>query len=418
MSQLMIVMCGACVEGEVVDGVCRQCGVAGDPVSAPRVELPLLTASRMRCFRSCPRLHQLRYVEGWRPTAEAEALRFGTLTHLGLEAWWRAAGGAPVELCATCVTFVDTREPIDAALCAVHGRAYDPYEQVRLDELLIGYDARWRSAAAEYEVIGVELEYRAPQINPGTMKTGRTWELGGKIDAIARRKSDGHVLVVEHKTTSEVIDSDEDHYWQTLALDQQISGYVIGAEALGHQVDEVLYDVIRKVGQKPLKATPIENWKYRERRAGRAYQPPEPFKSGPRKGEMKPAVEAIEDETAWAWNDARLLYANIRTADETPDEYRERVRASIAVDLPRFFQRRSIARTESQIRNYLQNAWQLGRAMREMELDGHAPQNPAACHQYGTCEMWLVCSTESSPESFPAEYRRVGNVNPELNGGM
>lgn len=378
MSELTIVMCAACTGGEVIDGVCRGCGVAADPAEAPRVELPLLTASRMRCFRTCPRLHQLRYVEGWRPVNEAEALRFGSLMHLGLEAWWRAAGGAPVELCDGCASVVTTREPIDAALCAVHGRAYDPYEQVRLDELLIGYDARWRDAAAEYEVIAVECEYRAPQINPGTMKTGRTWELGGKIDAIARRRSDGHVLVVEHKTTSEEISSDVDHYWQTLALDGQISGYVIGAEALGHQVDEVLYDVIRKVTIRPLRATPVESRKYTK--------------------------------------DGRL-YAAQREADETVDEYRTRVRASIAEDMPRFFQRRSIPRTESQIRDYLQDAWQLGRAMREMELDGHAPRNPAACHQYGTCSMWLVCSTGSHPSQFQAEFRLAGNRNPELNGG-
>ena len=61
----------------------------------------LLTSSRMRAFRDCPRLHRYLYVEGWRPVRDSEALRFGTLFHLGLEAWWLAhqagaAGEAPL----------------------------------------------------------------------------------------------------------------------------------------------------------------------------------------------------------------------------------------------------------------------------------------------------------------------------------
>lgn len=339
---------------------------------AQGAELPLLTASRMRCFRACPRLHQLRYVEGWRPAFEAEALRVGTLVHAGLEAWWR--GWMPPE--AGCPGY--DVDPLDLALGAVAGRAIDPYEQVRVEEMLIGYDARWRPYVDEFEVLGVEVEYRCAQINPDTMARSRTWALGGKIDAIVRHRGDGRVLVVEHKTTSEEIASDVDHYWQTLALDGQISGYVIGAESLGHQVDEILYDVLRKIGQRPARATAPEARKYTK--------------------------------------DGRI-YANQRETDETPDEYRARVRAAIAEDPARYYQRRNIPRTESQIRDYLQDAWQLGRTMRDMELDGHAPRNPDACHGYGTCSFWLVCSTGSHPSRFPAEYRRSDDMNPELDGG-
>lgn len=331
--------------------------------------LPLLTASRMRTFRSCARLHHLRYVEGWRPAIEAEALRFGSLIHTGLEAWWGTAG----EL----VDLGEHDSPLDAALAAMAGRAADEFEQIRAEELLIGYDRRWFDRAAELEVLGVEVEYRCAQLNPATMARGRTWELGGKIDAIARRRSDGHVLVVEHKTSSETIESDADHYWQTLALDGQISGYVVGAESLGHAVDEVLYDVIRKVGMRPLRATAPETRKYTK--------------------------------------DGRL-YANQRETDETPDEYRARVRADIESAPEKYFQRRSIPRTESQIADYLQDAWQFGRMMRDMELDGYAPRNSEACHRFGVCPMWLVCSTGSHPSQFPAEYRQSETVSPELNG--
>lgn len=343
-----------------------------EPESAEVVALPLLTASRMRCFRACPRLHQLRYVEGWRPTVEAEALRFGTLIHTGLEAWLSWFGA--METQPENVTEIPA-DPLTAAIQAIQGRAFDEFEQVRAEELLRGYDARWGSTMHEYAVLGAELEYRAPLLNPATMRASRTWQLGGKIDGILRRRSDGRVLVMEHKTTSDAIESDADNYWSTLALDGQISGYVIGAEALGYQVDEILYDVIRKVGQRPKRATPEAERKFTK--------------------------------------DGRL-YATQRLEDETPDEYRARIRDEIQAAPERFFQRRVIARTESQIRDYLQDAWQLGRSMADMAADGYAPRNPDACHRFGACSMWSVCGVGAHPSDFPTEFRQSSDVNPEL----
>jgi hypothetical protein len=51
----------------------------------------LLTSSRLSCARACQRLHRFKYVDSFRPAVEAEALRFGSLIHKGLEAWWKAA---------------------------------------------------------------------------------------------------------------------------------------------------------------------------------------------------------------------------------------------------------------------------------------------------------------------------------------
>lgn len=64
----------------------------------------LLTASRLTTARACQRLHKLRYFDGWRPAAEAEALRFGSLIHRGLEAWWRAADGERLEAALAALT--------------------------------------------------------------------------------------------------------------------------------------------------------------------------------------------------------------------------------------------------------------------------------------------------------------------------
>lgn len=68
----------------------------------------LLTTSRLSVARRCAREHQLRYFAGLRPTAEAEALRFGTLVHLGLQAWWSAP---PAERLEAALAAILTKEP-------------------------------------------------------------------------------------------------------------------------------------------------------------------------------------------------------------------------------------------------------------------------------------------------------------------
>lgn len=50
-------------------------------------DLPLVTISRLRTFRTCPRLHHLKYDLLLESNADRAAARFGTLFHAGLEAW-------------------------------------------------------------------------------------------------------------------------------------------------------------------------------------------------------------------------------------------------------------------------------------------------------------------------------------------
>jgi hypothetical protein len=56
-----------------------------------------LTASRLAAARGCARLEHYRYGLGWRAAVDSEALRFGTLIHVALEAWWKADEGRRLE---------------------------------------------------------------------------------------------------------------------------------------------------------------------------------------------------------------------------------------------------------------------------------------------------------------------------------
>ncbi len=329
----------------------------------------LLTASRLRCFRECARKHQLMYVEGWRPVKTAEALSFGTLIHKALEAYWLAVMKWQA-FPQSCVT----DDFLTAALAELQGET-DPFARVRAEEMMRSYSAQWCGDYTAYEVLGVEQEFRAPLVNPDTWSASKTWTLAGKIDCIVRRRADNRVLVVESKTAGEDVAGDESSYWARLALDPQVSNYIIGAEALGYKVDECLYDVLMKPRQRPKLATPVEERKFTK--------------------------------------DGRL-YANQREFDETVEEYRIRVRAALDERPDLGCVRKPVPRAESQVFDFLTDAWMQAGMMRDCARLGRAPKNADACFAWGKCPMWVLCSTGAKPEEMPGEFHRLEHLHPEL----
>lgn len=318
----------------------------------------ILTVSRMRTRRDCARKHRLMYLDGWRPIHQGEALRFGSLAHTGLEAWWRDDGTGRLV----------------AAIEAMAGKGFDLYEQAAAEELMAGYDARW-GTDERYEVVAVEETFFAPLMNPETGAASRTWVLGGKLDVRVVDRETGARLIVEHKTTTENVSDPVDPYWTKLAMDPQVSQYYIGAESMGFAADGCLYDVLLRPRLKPYKATPEASRKYKAN------------------GE---------------------LYANQRDRDETPEEYRARVAADIAENADKYFQRRMLARTDGDIREYLADVWAEGRTMREAELAGRAPRNPDSCHRFGTCPFWDACANGLRLEDHPEAFQKLEDVHPEL----
>lgn len=127
--------------------------------------LPLVTTSGMKAYRRCAREYSFSYERGIRSIEQADALAFGTLVHVGLEVWWKT------------VSF-------DAAVAAMRAATTQELHLVQAEELLRGYHARWSDES--FDVLAVEQEFAAPLVDPTTGKPSSVWELGGKIDAIAR----------------------------------------------------------------------------------------------------------------------------------------------------------------------------------------------------------------------------------------
>ena len=297
--------------------------------------LPLLTTSRARAYQRCPRFHHIRYDLGYRTAADSGPLAFGSLFHRALEAWWKA----PRPEALGAALGVLSRE-VDA----------DRFDVARAQVLLEGYDARWRDEPLTAE--RVEAVFELELVNPQTGASSRTWRLAGKVDAIVRRP-DGALWVLEHKTSSEDI-SPGSAYWPKLRLDTQVSIYLRGATALGYHVEGCIYDVIGKPALRPLTATPPEARKYTK---------------------------------------AGQLYANQRELDETPEEYRERLRAALTESPDRYFQRGDIVRLEDESTEAQWELWQTARSIRDAQLAERHPRYPDACFRWNrACDYFDVCT--------------------------
>jgi len=344
--------------------------------TATRVRLPVLTNSEQRTFRRCAREHHLAYGLGYRSVHKAEALRFGDLVHVGLEAWWRANDDARLE----------------AAIDAMGPLAFDEFELVRAGVLLQGYDARWHDVPLA--IIAVESEFRATLINPETGAASRTYELAGKLDVIVRDLRDDLVYIVEHKTTSEDIGTGSP-YWQRLQIDPQISTYYAGAKAVGHDVAGCLYDVIKKPGLRPSQV-PVT-----DERGSKIVLDADGNRVRTKKGTWRQTGSTEEGYV-------------LQTRLETPDEFRQRLIEHIAENPDRYYQRGTVVRLEAEERDAAFDVWQTARLIREAEVAKRWPRNPDACVRYGReCDFFPVCTGAASLDDTTL-YRRTDNVHEEL----
>jgi hypothetical protein len=324
-------------------------------------DLRVLTSSELKTFRRCPREHRLSYVELVRPAYRDAAMRFGTLVHQALEAWWNASDARLAAALDVLSTALDV----------------DPYELAKAEAMLAAYDARWRDEPLE--VIAVEAEFETAIVNPATGKPSKTYKLRGKVDALVHHIPSGRVLIVEHKTSSEDFGAGSE-YVKRLRLDSQISTYYAALRDLGHDVAGILYDVLGKPKHEPKLATPEDDRRY-----------------------------VIDKRTK-----ERRLDARQRERDETVDEYQSRVLDAIAADPDRFLSRVEVVRLDSEELEARGDLWDTARILRESQLAGRAPRNPDACASWGrTCAYFALCTGETTADDT-TRYRRAPAAHEEL----
>lgn len=356
-----------------------------DAVDAVRAErrLKLLTASRARDARGCKRLHHLQYDLGYRPVFDADELRFGTLGHLGLEAWWKAKqAGLPQD------------EWLRLAQETVTAAESNPFDLARIRVLLTGYHLRWKDEP--FEVLAVEVRFETELRNPGTGAASRTWRLGGKIDVIARDLRDGLAKVIEHKFSGEDITAGS-NYWKRLRMDDQVSTYFDGGVALGFDIAECIYDVVGKPGARPKMVPVLDehgnkvvlNAKgERVRKAGGGWR------------------QTADKEQGFV----------LQTREETVEEFTERIATVVGENSDQFYQRGAVPRLEKDLEDARFDRWQLAGELNENERARRYPRNPSYCERYNRfCAFFDVCCGVASLEDTSL-FTRSDSVHPELAG--
>lgn len=336
-------------------------------------DLEILTQTAIRSFRKCPRYFNIYYEQLFRSLTVSDPLAFGTIWHEIREEWWKSGETETLDAVIHYQKPDQERNRLERAIqkfAAIKegmstrddGAEVDEFVMSKLLVMLRGYHERWNSYVNSLEVLGVEVPYEIPLINPRTNKKSLTFMIQGKLDAVVREE--GRLWVVEEKTAAEQLKIDSP-YWKRLEVDPQCSLYYHAVERMfGEKPAGIMYFVNVKPQQKPLKATPDENRKYTK---GTAKEPPR-------------------------------LHATQRDCDETPGEYAVRVAEVVSENPERFYQMVRVARLEQDIRESQIDVWDTAKAIREAKSSGIWLRNPDACvHPFGSsCSFLPVCTHRAS----------------------
>lgn len=248
-----------------------------------------------------------------------------------------------------------------------------PLIRAKVRGLLRGYHERWKHE--RWNVLSVEQTYVSDLTNVDTSRKSRTFAIAGKLDALVERN--GGTWVIDHKTTSEDIADPNAPYWRQLAIEGQVTHYMLLQWMHGVKPEGAIWDVVVKPSISPKKIPKAE----REAAVkGMPY-----FGYSLTNGE-KIVLANGEERESFAMYEARLAHDCIT---ERPDRY---------------FQRRQVPRLDGDILEYARELWQHSQDMlytRGECKDGHLPpRNSGACLLYNRpCNFLGICSGYDNPQS-------------------
>ena len=194
-------------------------------------EKKLLTYSALSCYRKCPMRYNLRYEQNLVPVYTDEKLFFGGVVHKALEAWHGFQGEHDLRKALTLSRIDEACKgwETDSDKCRIRLLAI---------EMMRGYMAAYRDDT--WEVVAIEHEFDGAIRNPRTGAESKTFAIKGKVDGIV--KTSNGLFLLEHKTTSRLMDDPIDKLWE----DTQVGIYVAYLRDLGYDIVGVIYNELVK----------------------------------------------------------------------------------------------------------------------------------------------------------------------------
>ena len=250
--------------------------------------------------------------------------------------------------------------------------------------LMAGYDARWREQP--WTLREKEFQFGLPIVNPATGSGSRSFTQAGKFDGIIVDGA-GREFLLEHKTTSDDITDPNAPYWRRLAIDSQVSAYMLAHWQSGRRLHGTVYDVIRKPGIRPKKLTKGDQHAFL---AGCRYY-----------------GQDFDRQFVLDWS----LDPEAR---ETPEMYTARLAAECHENPERYFQRRVIQRLDSEVLEWADELWAVAKDVLEARKSNRHYRNSGACMNFGTaCNFLGICSGHDSPDSD--RWQKKATVHEEIN---
>jgi hypothetical protein len=390
-----------------------------------------LSATANADFQSCQRRYQLTYLHDLTQDRDKDSLRMGSNWHKVHEVLEAKAG----VVCPECSRHEEIRP--DCYLCGATGYVLtSPMDRVvrylnqvyvvvpdnktpedwELERTILLYSLsghHWFHSGSEdqREVIGSEIKFEVPVINPSTGRKMPKAVFVGKIDRLVRDRDTGLVYVWERKSTRRSITSTD--YWDGLTQGDQISGYLYGGRyaqkcgalrAYGIGKDDTPIqgawcDVWHKPDIKPKALSQADTKAFLE--------------SGEYCGEkfdvnMSPVsckeghilinglqVPAIPGQRGFA----------IR---ETPEMYGARLLQDIASRPEHYFAQREVSRTDQELEVFQGRLFRLAKQIRAVEKGDLWVENNRACETPFYCEFRDLCRSgvEVGPDTVPVGYKK------------
>jgi len=318
----------------------------------------MITQSSLGLYRACPRRYQWRYIKGWRDQTPAEALEIGTLVHRGLDLFW------------TSTSWRDARRTLLEERSKFF---YSEEGKIFLAQVLAYVEGYYEKYSLDgWEPLGVEESF--------DLRIGGI-QFAGKMDARARRRSDGKQFLIEHKTAKFA----DDGYFSRLAsaMNPQLVLYREAVRIMTGEDCGLLYDVILKSNSAP------------------TYRADESTGKIPR-----PRRRKDEPEEDFAERKRSLM--------ETLDEYRARLAQDYIGNKDKYI-RKIITCTEQEHEEALKDILFVAAQMHESKKQNRYPRNSNACWSYGrNCEYFNICVGVDTPETS-GHLELVEDLHPELN---
>ncbi len=281
------------------------------------------------------------------------------------------------------------RNAIDAIGTFNNGRLDDGQQLVlsKCRALQRGYHARWLDAGYVPET--VEETKVADLYNPDTQGKSRTFQVGGKLDVVARYMN--RRVLIDHKTTSNDISDPNAPYWRQLVVEGQVDHYMLLQWMHGEKCDDAVWDVIRKPQISPKKLSKAD--------IRAVVSIGDYFDLKVSEEDKQTFVNGSERETA-AMYEARLFHDCTK---ERPDHY---------------FARRSVPRIDAEILDYARDVWQHSQdILYTRQQKRLPPRNSGACMLYGSpCKFLGICSGHDTADSD--RWQKKTKRHPELPEGV